>query len=467
MARSAAAAPLALEGRAAWLAPSGIDVPTRVFVFLVLVDIFFTFSRVAEVFPIAAGPVSLSMTIRVMTFLAAFFSGRILNKIGSPISVRMFLFSFWLVVIVPFSTWKSGSLNLLLHFWVPSLVGFLAVSALLESSMAVRQALYAVGFGSALIVGLSLVLGSLTQNRWQVDTGSLGNPNDLALMLLIGVPGILLFFYFNKGRRYGTRLLLVAAVILMLRTVANTGSRAALITLLIYGALLFFSASQMTRLKIAVIGLVAMVIFFATASRTALMRYATIIPFISLQSTDADESRMEESAEASTIARQNLLRASIELTLRNPIFGVGPGTFTSASADLSRQEKTRASWHESHNTYTQISSECGLPGLILYLSLMWACFRVALRVRKKTRGVRELGHLEQMAFCLLLMLSCFAINAIFSSMAYLSVLPFLAAITDAFERSASKNIASWESARKMAKPVQPGAAVLPLIPSLG
>jgi O-antigen ligase len=41
---------------------------------------------------------------------------------------------------------------------------------------------------------------------------------------------------------------------------------------------------------------------------------------------------------------------------------------------ISRCE-TRALWLVTHNTYTQISSEMGIPGLIIYLVFLYQCFK--------------------------------------------------------------------------------------------
>src|SRR6185437_3589419 len=64
-------------------------------------------------------------------------------------------------------------------------------------------------------------------------------------------------------------------------------------------------------------------------------------------------------------ARRDLLMESIRVTLQHPIFGVGPGNF---------QAYTK-SWHVTHNTYTELSSETGIPGLALFLTILYFTFR--------------------------------------------------------------------------------------------
>ena len=59
-------------------------------------------------------------------------------------------------------------------------------------------------------------------------------------------------------------------------------------------------------------------------------------------------------AYASTQDRQQLLWRSIEVTKEHPLFGVGPGNFAQLSGN----------WHVAHNSFTQMSSEGGIPALI-------------------------------------------------------------------------------------------------------
>src|SRR5207249_4894978 len=61
------------------------------------------------------------------------------------------------------------------------------------------------------------------------------------------------------------------------------------------------------------------------------------------------------------------LDQSIRYTLEYPIFGLGLGNFGVASGtDVGRPE----AWRTTHNTYTQISSEAGIPALMLFVGLL-------------------------------------------------------------------------------------------------
>jgi len=77
----------------------------------------------------------------------------------------------------------------------------------------------------------------------------------------------------------------------------------------------------------------------------------------------------------SAAARKELLKESIQITATHPLFGIGPGNFAS---------ETRL-WHVTHNTYTQLSAETGLPGLILFLLILRQVFRNLKDIRKTER----------------------------------------------------------------------------------
>ena len=71
------------------------------------------------------------------------------------------------------------------------------------------------------------------------------------------------------------------------------------------------------------------------------------------------------SAYGSAEQRQHLFWRSLEVTLEHPLFGVGPGNFPIISD----------SWLVTHNSYTQMSSEGGIPALVLYVMVLWAGFK--------------------------------------------------------------------------------------------
>ena len=91
--------------------------------------------------------------------------------------------------------------------------------------------------------------------------------------------------------------------------------------------------------------------------------------------------------------------------MRHPLLGIGPGNF----------EQVSGNWHVSHNSYTQLSSEAGLPALFLFLWMIWRAFRNLREViRQNARG----SSLWAAAGVLRASLAALCVGAFFASVAY-------------------------------------------------
>jgi O-antigen ligase len=137
-----------------------------------------------------------------------------------------------------------------------------------------------------------------------------------------------------------------------------------------------------------------------------------------------------KSAEESKDARLDLLIESLKITATHPVFGVGPGMFQVATG-WRWQDGIGMGWRQTHNTYTELSSETGIPGLLLYMAAFLWCLRTLLAIRRATRNRPDLKEVDDMAFCFLLALFIFAVSGFFSSMAYHTHFPMLAAMITA------------------------------------
>jgi O-antigen ligase len=199
--------------------------------------------------------------------------------------------------------------------------------------------------------------------------------------------------------------------------------------------LLYFKplpASQ--KLVTGMIALILAVIAITWSARSALERYKTIF----IQSDRVSLSASEQSAMDSSGLRRELLLSSLQLTMRHPLLGVGPGMFAVANADFVEETKGRPNWnawHETHNTFTQLSCEDGLPGLFFYCLMILLCFKVVFSASRQARHNPSLSLVGSMAFSLRLALVAFLGTAMFSSNAYAYYFPMLAGLCVAFERA--------------------------------
>jgi O-antigen ligase len=127
------------------------------------------------------------------------------------------------------------------------------------------------------------------------------------------------------------------------------------------------------------------------------------------RSGDNQTSEATESAEA----RRRLFEQSITLTLSHPVLGVGPGQFMESEGALAKASGQRGMWHQTHNTYTQVSSECGIPALICFVSALIFTLRRLWKARSADDPL-----LASVAQVLFISTFAFAVCVFFLSHAY-------------------------------------------------
>ena len=151
------------------------------------------------------------------------------------------------------------------------------------------------------------------------------------------------------------------------------------------------------RLYLLVIAVVCSVGAIAIAPGNYVKRLETLVG--KFQEGDYDRGSAE--------ARRLLLIKSLQVTATHPVFGVGPGNFRSYTG----------LWRVTHNTYTELSSECGIPVLLLFLMLVWRAFLNLRYVRKIPRS-KETEQLHFYASALHASFAAYIIGAFFSSSGY-------------------------------------------------
>jgi hypothetical protein len=181
-----------------------------------------------------------------------------------------------------------------------------------------------------------------TQRIGGAIKGLFDNSNDLALHLVTMIPLAFVLGLENKNplRKivfWGTTLLMISAVII-------TFSRGGFIGLIIMALVLVRKLARRNK-SMALAALVLGVVFFlAVAPGAYAGRLATIFDSAS-------------DLTGSSSQRTVVLKRSIWVALRYPLFGVGLGCFHHKS----EQELG------THNAYTQVASECGIAAMVFYI----------------------------------------------------------------------------------------------------
>lgn len=423
----------------AWPASSA-SAPRPAF-YLTMIFVFVVYARFPEIMDMVTGSAVHSVRIiMVLALFSALLFGGAIRAIFSRVGICLLSFTLWLCICTPFSTWRGGSVRMLRDFWVLALFSFVIIASAVQGLEQCRKIMYTLAAATIFIEGFTLLLGRIQGGRLALLGGTLGNANYLAMMLLMGVP----FCLFVIRTRSGASLFKVACAVMIFfvpATVATTGSRGGLVTLAVMFLLFFLPLPVSQKLVAAIVALVLTVFALAWSTRSALDRYRSF--FRSSSQTRLSES--EQSAIESMGLRRELLLSSLQLTMRHPLLGVGPGMFAVANANFVEESQGQPNWnawHETHNTFTQLSCEDGLPGLFLYCLTLLFCFKIAISVEKRARQYPALATLKHMGFALRLALIAFTGTSIFASNAYAYYFPMLAGLCVAVDRASAELFAA-------------------------
>jgi O-antigen ligase len=214
----------------------------------------------------------------------------------------------------------------------------------------------------------------------------------------------------------------------------KTVSRAGIIIGVALFLIAFFQVSFANKIKILMITVAGAVIGLLMLDQASMSRYLTLV------NPNVGNDSAALSAQQSADARKYKLEQSIELTFLHPLTGVGMGVFVPASAELSYSKGEKALWIASHNAYTEISSETGIPGFLLMVGVFVTCY---IRVIRLGRTARRLGlqEIHTMCLCALLGLVALTIHFFFDSIAWDYYLPMIGGMCTALVFSAQPLIA--------------------------
>ena len=432
-------------------------------IYLVVIYILITYARLPEIILLVTGHgLRLGLISALLAILVLLLSGGLFRVFSSRIVQILMGFTAWLCVCTPFSVWHGGSFQQIVG-WSQSLISLILLAGCIDGLEQCRKAMYAMAVSVLTMELLSFALGT-SQNRRDTGrfafvSGTLANANDLATLLLIGLPFCLLVV----RTRTGFSVLRVAGFLGLLIipiTVFRTGSRGGMLALAIMFAIYFFSLSALRRIPVAIAALLLAVGAVVFSHGSALERYKTIF-------VDTDRvysgSAAEVSAVESARSRKQLFLNSLRLTIEHPVFGVGPGMFPVADAAASEERDLPAAWHETHNSFTQVSSEAGVLGFLLYTAAIVVCFSALRSVRKSALAHPELRSAGDMAYYLRLSLLAFTITAVFASNAYAFYFPMVAGLCAALDRSVRAETKTLEG-RQETSPPQPVVSSGPAAP---
>ena len=402
--------------------------------YLAIFYIVFTYTRFAEIFYfVTHRNARLALIVNLLVLPVLVLSGGLFDALRSRIVIALLAFTAWYCLAIPFSVWRGGSVNQLIA-WLLSLISLFLLAGCVDGIEQCRKALYAVALSVIAIEIMGFFMGTSAlhdEGRFTLEQGTFANPNDLATLLLMGLPGCLLVL--RTRRRFSLlKMLCFAALFLIPVTVVRTGSRGALLALIVMFAVYFLSVPALRKMQVGISGLIVVLGSLIFANTSALYRYKTI--FVS-SDPRAYQNAAEVSAAESAMSRRELFLRSVRMSLEHPLLGVGPGMFPVADAKGADEDNYQAIWRQTHNSFTQISSEEGIPAMLMYMAAIFFCFRATRSATRLATAHPEFALLKDLAFTLRLSVLAFVITGIFASNAYAFFFPFIAGLCAALERA--------------------------------
>lgn len=244
--------------------------------------------------------------------------------------------------------------------------------------------------------------------RVEVDVGGMfGNPNEMAMHFVMMTPLALALGIASKGLMrwlfFGMAALFVAGNMV-------TYSRGGFIGLIVCCFVLVWKIGRKYRLNVAIASMIAGAVGIVAAPGNYGLRMLSIfIP--SLDPVGSSDQRME------------LLKRSLVVTFRQP-WGIGIGNFPIVG--LRNQQ--------SHNAFTQVSTELGILGLIAYLVFMISPFRKLGAIERTLFSKDELTWFYYLAIGLQASIIGYLVSSFFASVAYNWFIYYLIAYAVAFRR---------------------------------
>jgi O-antigen ligase len=372
----------------------------------------------------------LVLILGVLTVLGVLLTGGIRRTLRHRPALYLVGFALWAAMAIPFSAWRGGSAELVLSYFRTELPMLFVAAGLAVSWKEAKQILGAIALAS--------IVNLLTARSFMEDTslqeyrlelfGSIGNSNDFAAHLILMLP-FMLFQVVNPKRQLLLRLGALAWTVYGVWMILQTGSRGG--SLALGGAICLYMLWAPSRQRL--FGLV--MIPAALALSMGLANDRALDRILSMFTGKADSATAD-----SQTARQYLFRRSVELTIKNPLFGVGPGEFGDVEGAARVAAGGQGVWQPTHNTLTQVSSECGIGAAIFFGAALLASLR---RVYQTNKIALRLGQTEMSSalVCTLVSLGGFVLASLFLSLAYSFTTPLLCGLAIMMSETARRELA--------------------------
>jgi O-antigen ligase len=260
----------------------------------------------------------------------------------------------------------GGSLQYIIEKYSKVLIFFFVMVAAMRNVRDLAVLVWAFVCSVGIVIVLSLTVLELRPTHdglGRLDGGAMMfDANDIGMILLMCLPLTLMLLYNSRklGRWVATFVLCGIPVV-----IALTGSRGALLGLAATLPMIFVVLRRISIFTRALVGAGLLVTLAVAAPPGYWQQMSTIL------NPSQDYNTSDE------YGRIGIAKRGWGYMLRYPIAGVGIANFARAEGTISPIAQQRAmaglsvQWIAPHNTYVQVGAELGIPGLVLWLTLLW------------------------------------------------------------------------------------------------
>jgi O-antigen ligase len=371
---------------------------------LFLLSAFLLVSRVLDLLAKSFKIPAVLLCLFGLSFLA---SRRFLAFWNNTAGKIMPIFMAW-VLLAWFMNPRAPGSSFYMQSLLAGAVLFAAAAGLFTTTTGFSKLFATLSASGLLAAFLGLIWSRQGFGRVSLRAGAYSDPNYYALWLLAVIP---LIWPLIAQKSIPVKLIGIFASLLTFVSVLRTGSRAALVSLAVMLAVVFVLSSLRIRILILSVTAVAFVIAVAFVPNALQTRLGV---------STSDRSGADQN---SASARETLLVSSLALTFGNPVFGIGPGNFAESIVEEGRSRGLVWASLGTHNSYTQISSETGIPGILLMLLLIGFSLRNIISLLRQTRPLGESPDLpiNQLARAMLVSLAGVCTFMFFLAEAYNSL----------------------------------------------
>ena len=356
---------------------------------------------------LAMQPLRPALILTVLSVGSSYFGAKrhqLSSVFRIPETRKYILFYIIMILGIPLAYHRRMAFDYIFLTYFVNILFFLIFISEVDSLKKLKNVFFVISLCSFFYSVFGIMKGTFYGGRFRIY-GGMFDPNDIAYVLVSLFP---LSFYFILHRE-GTlkRILAVIGIIASLLVILFSGSRGGLLGLLAVVLFLLVTKSYKIKMSHKIIFVIAMIlIFFTIGDKININR------FLTLTNMEGDYNLSAETG------REQIWKRAFDLTLANPVTGIGVDCFAMAIGNLRESLGLTPVWQQEHNSYIQVAVETGLIGFIIFIALTMRCFKVFSSLKRLKNTSKEIVEIKTMASLIQLGFIGHCVAAFFLTQAY-------------------------------------------------